>query len=174
MPPRIPDAVDAILAQWRAEKPDLDLGPMGLIGRLGRCGALIRRRLDLTFERFGLSGWEFDMLATLYRSGPPYCLAPTTLFSTLMVTSGTMTHRLKGLEAHGWVERHVNPDDARSSLVQLTSEGRQLIDAAIEAHVDNEKKIVAGLPAADQAALDQLLARLLAVLESGNEDGRRG
>lgn len=160
-----PDAVDAILAQWRREKPDLDLGPMGLIGRLGRCAALIRRRLDAEFERFGLSSWEFDVLAALYRSGPPYCLAPTALFSTLMVTSGTMTHRLKGLEARGWIARETNPGDARSLLVRLTPEGLAQIDAALLAHVENEKHIMAPLAAADQAELDAALARLLAVLE---------
>lgn len=163
--PTHPDAVDAILVQWRREKPDLDLGPMGLIGRLGRCAALIRRRLDAEFERFGLSSWEFDVLATLYRSGSPYCLAPTALFSTLMVTSGTMTHRLKGLEARGWITRAVNPGDARSLLVRLTPEGLALIDAALLAHVENEKRIMAPLPAADLAELDTALARLLAVLE---------
>lgn len=160
-----PDAVDAILAQWRREKPDLDLGPMGLIGRLGRCAALIRRRLDAEFERFGLSSWEFDVLAALYRSGPPYCLAPTALFSTLMVTSGTMTHRLKGLEARGWIAREANPGDARSLLVRLTAEGLAQIDSALLAHVENEKRIMAPLAAADQAELDAALARLLAVLE---------
>lgn len=166
---RPPDAVDAILKQWQVEKPELDLGPMGLIGRLGRCAALVRRRLDDTFAGFGLSGWEFDVLATLYRSGPPYCLAPTALFSTLMVTSGTMTHRLKGLEGRGWIERRANPDDARSLLVRLTTEGLRLIDAALVAHVDNEKRLMAPLAAADRQALDTLLARLLVVLEG--EDG---
>ena len=90
---------------------------MGPIGRIKGCAVLLERRLDETFAEFGLSRWEFDMLATLRRSGAPYCLAPTTLFSTLMVTSGTMTHRMAKLEAQGWIERLPNPADARSSLV---------------------------------------------------------
>lgn len=160
------DAVDAILAQWRREKPELDVGPMAAIGRLKRCAALMQRQLDQEFTRFGLSGWEFDVLATLRRSGAPYRLAPTALFSTLMVTSGTMTHRLKGLEARGLVERHPNPADARSLLVQLTEAGLELIERALPAHVANEKRIMAALPPQDLAALDAALARLLAVLEA--------
>lgn len=163
--PSAPDAVDAILAQWRRERPDLDTGPMGPIGRLKRCAALMERRLETAFARFGLSFWEFDMLATLRRSGAPYRLAPTALFSTLMVTSGTMTHRLQKLEASGWVERLPNPDDARSLLVQLTPEGFALIDRAVEAHVENEHAILAPLKAADLAALDRRLAQLMAALE---------
>src|SRR5687768_13664295 len=109
---RQPDAVDAILAQWHRERPDLDVSPMGTIGRAKRCAALLQRRLDETFAAFGLSSWEFDVLATLRRSGAPHRLAPTALFSALMITSGTMTHRLQRLEASGLVQRVPNPDDA--------------------------------------------------------------
>lgn len=160
------DAVDIILGQWQREKPDLDVGPMGVIGRLRRCAELMSRRLDHTFAEFGLSSWEFDVLATLRRSGAPYRLAPTALFSALMVTSGTMTHRLKGLEARGWVCRLPHPDDARSMLVQLTPAGLDLIDRALEAHVDNEKRIVAPISGTHLAELDAGLARLLAILET--------
>lgn len=166
---RMPDAVDAILAQWRRERPDLDASPMGIIGRLTRCSALMQRRLDEAFSAHGLTIWEFDMLATLRRSGAPYCLAPTALFSTLMVTSGTMTHRMQRLEASGWVERLANPDDARSKLVKLTPAGLELIDRAVGAHVQNEHRILAPLSAADLSALEASLAQLLAVLEPGGE-----
>lgn len=162
---RPPDAVDAILDQWHRERPDLDVSPMGPIGRIKRCAALLQHRLDDTFGAFDLTSWEFDVLATLRRSGAPYCLAPTTLFSTLMVTSGTMTHRMGKLEAQGWIDRLPNPADARSSLVQLTPEGLERIDRALEAHVANEHSILAPLKAADLAALDARLALLLATLE---------
>ncbi|MBI3286145.1 MAG: MarR family transcriptional regulator [Burkholderiales bacterium] len=159
------DAVDAILEQWRRERPDLDLGPMGTIGRIKRCAALVQRKLDAVFAAFGMSSWEFDVLATLRRSGAPYCLAPTSLFSTLMITSGTMTHRLKGLETRGLVQRLPNRDDARSVLVQLTPVGLALIERAVEAHVENKRNILAAIEPADLAALDARLSGLLAVLE---------
>ena len=145
---------------------------MGPIGRIKRCAVLLERRLDETFAEFGQSRWEFDMLAALRRSGAPYCLAPTTLFSTLMVTSGTMTHRMAKLEAQGWIERLPNPADARSSLVQLTPQGLELIDRAVEAHVANDHRILSALKAADIAALDARLALLLASLESRRGQGR--
>lgn len=159
------DAVDLILDQWQRERPDLDATPMAPIGRLKRCAALVQRRLDATFAAFGMTNWEFDVLATLRRSGAPYCLAPTTLFSSLMVTSGTMTHRLKGLEGRGWIERVPNPEDARSLLVRLTPEGFDLIDRAVTAHVENERRILALLGADDVAALDRALAVLMGALE---------
>lgn len=165
------DAVDKILAQWARERPDLDASPMGPIGRLRRCSALLQRRLEDCFARFDLSAWEFDVLATLRRSGAPYRLAPTALFSALMVSSGTMTHRMRGLEARELVQRLPNPEDARSVLVQLTPPGLALIDRAVQAHIENERGILAALSTAELAVLDRSLARLLARLEPGAGEG---
>ena len=159
------DAVDAILEQWRRERPDLDVSPMGTIGRIKRCTALLQRKLDKVFAAFGITNWEFDVLATLRRAGAPYCLAPTALFSAMMITSGTMTHRLKGLETRGLVHRLPNRDDARSVLVQLTSEGLALVNRVVEAHVDNEREILAPIKPSDLVALNAYLSQLLAALE---------
>ncbi len=159
------DAVDHIMNQWRRERPDLDPSPMGLIGRLARCEMLLRRKLDETFERFGMTSWEFDVLATLRRAGHPYSLAPTALYSSLMVTSGTMTHRLQRLEKVGLVERVKSSEDLRSMLVQLTDAGLNLINQAVEAHIANEQAILDLLPAESRKQLDKHLVTMLAVLE---------
>jgi len=159
------DAVDKILEQWRRERPDLDPSPMGPIGRLARCEALIRRKLDQTFAQFEMTSWEFDVLATLRRAGKPYCLAPTALYSSLMVTSGTMTNRLQHLEKIGLVERIKSNEDARSMLVQLTEAGIIRIDKAVEAHIATERAILAGLSSASLTQLDTQLTKLLSILD---------
>ena len=163
------DAVDLILQQWQRERPDLDCSPMGPIGRLKRCTALIEQRLEEAFAEFELSMWEFDMLATLRRAGAPYSLSPTELFSTLMVTSGTMTHRLIRLESRGLITRQVNAEDARSMLVQLSQDGLALIDRAVEKNVDNERKILSGLSPEVLMALDSHLSGLLRSLEASHQ-----
>lgn len=165
------DAVDLILQQWAHERPDLDASPMGPIGRIKRCATLLEQKMDANFAQFDLTVWEFDMLATLRRSGVHYCLSPTELFSTLMVTSGTMTHRLKRLEASGWIERIPNQQDARSMLVQLTSKGLTLIDVVVEVHVKKERELLAGLQPSALAELDAHLSALLLSLEA---DAKRG
>ncbi|ADJ62544.1 MarR family transcriptional regulator [Herbaspirillum seropedicae] len=171
-PARQHDAVDVILDQWRRERPDLDPAPMGPIGRLKRCAALLEGRLEAGFASYDLSVWEFDMLAALRRSGSPYRLSPTELFSTLMVSSGTMTHRLKRLETRGWIERLANEEDARSMLVQLTRKGLALINRAVESHLDNERRLLAALPAESLAVLDAQLSALLLTLENPPEQPR--
>ena len=65
------DAVDAILAQWARERPDLDCRPMGPVGRLKRCMMLMEPKVDAIVARYDLVRWEFDMLGTLRRAQLP-------------------------------------------------------------------------------------------------------
>jgi hypothetical protein len=88
------DHVSSILAQWAAERPDLDVSPMGIVGRISRLSLVVEKELESVFAPFGLNHWSFDMLATLRRAGAPYRLSPTELFRSMMVTSGTMTNRI--------------------------------------------------------------------------------
>jgi DNA-binding MarR family transcriptional regulator len=164
--PAPPDAVDYILLQWRSERPDLDTRPMATIGRLTRCAALVQRRLDTLFASLEMTFWEFDVLATLRRSGPPYCLTPTALFSTMMVTSGTMTHRLQQLEKKGWISRTPHPEDARSLLVQLTTEGFEKVETALIPHLENEQDMLKSLSADALERVDEGLVNLLRALDS--------
>ncbi|WP_193015369.1 MULTISPECIES: MarR family winged helix-turn-helix transcriptional regulator [Gammaproteobacteria] len=159
------DRIDRITKQWQRERPDLDISPMGLIGRLGNITVHLSREMEKVFTQFGLNAPSFDVLATLRRAGKPYTLSPGEMLSTLMVTSGTMTNRIDQLEKAGWVVRKVNPDDGRSFLVSLTPEGLTLINQVIEAHVDNQKRLVAGLSQQEQQALNQLLKVFLNSLE---------
>jgi DNA-binding MarR family transcriptional regulator len=165
------DAVDEILAQWRAVRPDLDLRAMGIIGRLGRVALLVQRAVEAELQRHGLSVGEFDVLAALRRAGKPHRLTPTQLYRTLMLTSGAMTNRIDRLEERGLVERHEDPSDRRGTLVGLTAQGLRVVDAAVTGHVDNEARILAGLSKGELAALEGLLRRVEAGLAK-SRDGK--
>jgi DNA-binding MarR family transcriptional regulator len=162
-----PDAVDAILAQWHRERPDLDVSPMGIIGRMGRLAKHLERAIQDQYAEFGLTIGEFDVLAALRRSGHPYQLSPTALFSTLMITSGTMTHRIDRLEQAGLVARIAAPNDRRGTLVMLTEKGFELIEQAVAAHVENEHRLLSALTQNETEILARLLRKLLASFEAG-------
>jgi DNA-binding MarR family transcriptional regulator len=163
----MPDRAALALAQWRKERPDLDSLPMAVLGRLAETALTVMRdRLEPLFAQFGLQAGEFDVLATLRRSGEPCALTPTALYEAAMISSGGMTSRIDRLEKAGLVERRPHPTDRRGALVALTSEGRALIDEAVGRHVDNERAILASLTSAEQAELDRLLAKLLAGLNA--------
>ncbi|MFS8111897.1 MarR family transcriptional regulator [Rhizobium jaguaris] len=160
------DRIDKILAQWNRERPDLNTGPMGLIGRIRNLAHHLSREMDRTFAQFGLNGATFDVLATLRRSGAPYALPPSDLMATMMVASGTMTNRIDQLEKAGLVARSTNPEDGRSFLVSLTKKGFALIDSAVAAHVETQARLVSGLSEEEKAALNALLGKYLAGLEA--------
>ena len=160
------DHVDRILQQWRHERPDLDVGPMGLTGRLKRIGRHLEREMEKVFAAHDLNLASFDVLATLRRSGAPYRLSPGDLMANTMVTSGTMTHRADQLVRAGLVERISNPEDGRSVLIGLTRRGLKVIDAAVTDHVANLARLTSGLTESEAKRLDRLLERYLATLES--------
>lgn len=173
----IPEDRAALAArQWRSERPDVDPFPMEVLGRLGELALLITRdRLAPLFARFGLQSGDFDVLATLRRAGTPYALTPTALYEAMMMSSGGMTARIDRLEKAGLIERHKHPSDRRGTLVVLSEAGKQLIDAALPVHVDNQRGILAVLSATEQQTLNALLAKLLAGLHApaptGADDG---
>src|SRR5262249_46393439 len=130
------DAVDAIEAQWRRERPDLDPAPMTVIGRITRLSSLLEHALDRSFSRYGLASCDFDVLATRRRSGAAYRRTPTELGRSTMVTTGGMTKRLDRLETSGLIRREPDPRDRRGKLIVLTDEGLELIDRAVEGHLE--------------------------------------
>jgi DNA-binding MarR family transcriptional regulator len=158
------DPVDDLLAQWRRERPDLDVAPMGIVGRLGRLHALLSREVSRVFERHGLQIGEFDVLAALRRAGDPFEQKPSVLARSMMLSPAGMTNRLDRLEALGLISRRDDPGDRRSSLVVLTSQGRRVVDAAVAEHVDNEARLLSALDDRERATLDQILRKLLAGL----------
>ncbi|MDO1580703.1 MarR family winged helix-turn-helix transcriptional regulator [Rhizobium oryzicola] len=159
------DHVSRILEQWHRERPDLDVTPMGLLGRLGRLHAHLIREVEAVTGSYGLNRASFDVLATLRRSGAPYELSPSDLLAATMVTSGTMTNRIDQLEKQGLVERIPNPEDGRSVKVGLTDKGLALIDQAVTAHVENQHRLTAMLSTEDFQALDTLLGKYLTAFE---------
>ncbi len=158
--------VNRVLEQWRRERPDLEVGPMGLTGRLKRIGRHLEREMEKSFAAHDLNLASFDVLATLRRSGAPYRLSPGDLMANTMVTSGTMTHRVDQLVRAAHVERIRNPKDGRSVLIALTDRGLKVIDAAVTDHVANLARLTSGLTESEAKRLDRLLDRYLAALES--------
>jgi len=160
-----PDHMDRIIAQWRRERPDLDVASIGLLGRLFRSAQLADEALSDGIAPHGLQPGWFDLLAALRRSGTPYELNPTALMETTMLSSGGMTKRLDRLDEAGLIERRPDPSDRRGTLIRLTRRGKATIDKAVETHTRNEDTLLRSLSAADRRILDDLLRKLLAGLE---------
>ncbi|GAA4915197.1 MarR family winged helix-turn-helix transcriptional regulator [Streptomonospora salina] len=159
------DEVDGLVEAWRAERPDLDIEPLQVFSRVSRLARLLDRARRAVFTEHGLEPWEFDVLAELRRSGPPYELSPGRLLRATLVTSGTMTNRIDRLAAAGLVQRGPDPADKRGVLVRLAPEGRERVDGALAALLDYEESLLSGLPREDRRALASLLRSVLAPLD---------
>lgn len=159
------DHVDAIVAQWRRERPDLDVRPLGSFGRLQRLAQLADAELGRMLAEHGLQPGWFDVLAALRRAGTPYELTPTQLLDAMIVTSGGLTKRLDRMADAGLLTRRPDPADRRGTLVRLTRRGRTTIDRALADHVRNEATLLAALTVTEQRTMDGLLRRLLVDLE---------
>lgn len=139
---------------------------MALFGRLNEASERVRKeRMRPLFAEYDLQGGEFDVLATLRRSGAPYALNPTALYEATMVTSGAMTARVDRLETAGLVERGRDPNDRRGTIVSLTHDGLTLIDRIIASHVQNQARVLDGLSDADRRDLTRLLGLVLRGLD---------
>ncbi|MFE0100335.1 MarR family winged helix-turn-helix transcriptional regulator [Streptomyces sp. NPDC059009] len=166
--PDTADAVDAIIEQWATVRPDLETTPMEVFGRVYRTSHAMAEHVERAYRQVGTSRGEFDVLATLRRSGEPYTLSPRRLATTLMLTTGGMTGRLDKLERAGLLRRSPDPHDRRGLQVTLTEEGLALVDRAVVAGLAAQRKALeaAGLEEREAAQLADLLRKLLAGTQS--------
>jgi DNA-binding MarR family transcriptional regulator len=166
------DHVDKVIAEWAAERPELDARPFAIVGRIGRAAHLLDAAVEEALAAHGLSRWSWDVITALRRSGAPYRLTPTALYRALMRTSGAISNRLNRLEDRGLVRRGPDPADGRGVIVELTPAGKRLIDEVIAEHLENERRLVAGLSRAEQRELAALLRKLLLTLEPDEQATR--
>jgi DNA-binding MarR family transcriptional regulator len=159
------DAVDAIVDQWATVRPELDSHGMAVIGRIHRLADLLEGELRTVFATEGLGNGDFDVLATLRRSGPPYRMTPGELTASAMVTSGAITKRVDRLAREGLVVRSVSEEDARGRVITLTEQGLALVDRLVVDHYANEARLVSALTPAEQTQLVALLRTFLRSLE---------
>ncbi|MEU0340096.1 MarR family transcriptional regulator [Streptomyces bobili] len=160
------DPVDAIVEQWAAERPDLDTTAMEVFGRVSRLARAMGDRMEKAYAGLGISRGEFDVLATLRRSGEPYALSPRQLSATLMLTTGGMTGRLDKLERAGLLRRSPDPHDRRGLQVTLTEQGLAVVEEAVGAGLAVQTEaLTAALDAERAGQLAGLLRELLLATE---------
>jgi DNA-binding MarR family transcriptional regulator len=165
------DHVAAILDAWHDEEPGLDFSPVAVFGRITRIDRYLATALREVYRHHQIDAGEYDVLAALRRSGPRYRLTPTELYRSVLVTSATMTERLDRLQRRGLITRRPAARDRRSIHVELTPDGRALIDRAHTDLLSTEASLLDVLSPGDRDALARLLAKLAASLEH-HQDGR--
>src|SRR5881397_755974 len=73
------DLVGRGMAQWRAERPDIDSSGKGVVGRLLCLEGVILQSVNAALAPHGIKYLEYAVLATLRVSGAPFCMTPSCL-----------------------------------------------------------------------------------------------
>lgn len=160
------DHIDRVRFEWKREKPEIDTEPIEVVARVGRLAHIFDGEMNSVFANHGIRRDGFDVLAALRRSGPPYRMSPTDLYTRVMRTSGAVANRLKRLEAAGMITRVPDPDDGRGLLVELTEPGKRLVDTIAPNHMANERRMLDALSGEERLELARLLKKLLLARET--------
>lgn len=157
------DTVALVVQQWQTVHPGIDTAPMEIIGRINRCAALLQQAEDAPLRWAGLTRPEFDVLATLRRTG--HELTPGELARETFSSGAAVTKRLKQLTERALVERRTDARDRRVAHVRLTDSGRNLVDEILPEQLSYETEVLSGLGADPRRELGALLGELLGQLE---------
>lgn len=126
-----------------------------------RAARRLARMFDDALRPLDLTNGQFSLLMSLNRPEPPAMKDVATL---LAMDRTTLTAALKPLERRGLVAVQPDPEDRRSRLLGLTSDGHRLLAAAFPVWQETHEKIEASF-AADEA--DQMRRHLRSL--SGSE-----
>lgn len=155
------DHIDDVLLDWSKERPDLATDALAIALRLQSLAKSLAGSLTGEFRALDLEWWEYDVLSVLRRKGSPFQMTASRIAESTHLSGGAMTNRIDGLEKRGFVERIVDPNDRRRVLVQLTGEGKNLVDRATIARFESAKDAVEGLSKSEQSDLSSLLRKLV-------------
>jgi DNA-binding MarR family transcriptional regulator len=141
--------------------------------KMARIALHINTDAEATFSRFGVTHAGFQVLASLYRAGPPYRRSPSRVARGLMLSGAGLTGRMDQLERIGLLQRNRDRDDRRAVVVELTAAGRRLVRAAFPVFVASHARLVGqGLEPEERAALSELLRTVLRQVELSEPPGR--
>ena len=162
------DLLDQLLI--RLLRPD-DLALNGSRGEtswfLSRIASHINSEAEALFAPFGISHGGFQVLASLYRAGPPFRRSPSRVARGLMLSGAGLTGRMGQLERVGLLRRERDLSDRRGVIVELTSSGRRLIEKVFPVFVSSHAQMLnRTLEANALDALAGLLRRVLLDFES--------
>ena len=160
------DRIDEFSAAWAREYPDADVSILSPMIRLVRLGVLMDTFLKERLEPFELTQSDYAVLSTLRRSGPPYELSPSELYTALERSSGGMTKMLKRLERFGLITRTPDPEDGRSTRVRLTKAGLKLQEEVFMLFLSSTRELLQSISASKLKEIDNSLRVLLDAIES--------
>lgn len=123
---------------------------------LSRAAHAIQQNAICSVASLGLGLSEFAVLEALLHKGP---LPVNVIGRKILLTSGSITVAIDRLESRSLVRRTSDPGDRRARIVQLTEQGRKLIEDAFRRHSLDMEETLSVLRPAERTELIRLLKK---------------
>jgi DNA-binding MarR family transcriptional regulator len=156
------DRVGAGMDRWRREFPDIDCSGKAVVGRLLHLNEVMLKEVNRVLGKHRLKYPAYAVMATLRVEGEPYRMMPKRLLETLILTSGGLSNILRRLEKARYIRRLADKNDGRGVVVELTEQGRRVVEPAMRDHSETERRLVAMLSREDQQAAARALGLMMA------------
>jgi MarR family 2-MHQ and catechol resistance regulon transcriptional repressor len=124
---------------------------------MNRASATVAKALRSQVEARGLGLTEFGVLEVLLHKG---ALPISAIGGNILLTSGSMTYVIDKLEKRGWIARRACGEDRRVTYIDLTAEGRSVIEPVFKEHAELLRDLFVGIDPEEQETATQLLRRL--------------
>jgi len=155
------DRVGAGMQRWQREFPDVDCSGKAVVGRLLHLREVFLDAVNRTLAKHRLKYPAFAVLATLRVEGAPYRMSPKALLDVLILTSGGLSNLLRRLEKAGLIRRRSDDIDGRGVIVELTEQGRRIVEPAMRDHAETERRLISALSRDEQDAVATALGRMM-------------
>jgi MarR family 2-MHQ and catechol resistance regulon transcriptional repressor len=124
---------------------------------LARCHRALSHIAERSIEEAGLGLTDFAALEALLHKGP---LTITEIQGKVLLASGSMTAAVDRLEKKGFIKRGPAASDRRAKVLQLTPEGRRVVEAAFRRHAAELESAMAVLNPSEKRELYALVKKL--------------
>lgn len=112
-----------------------------------------------TLDEFQLSPSGRQILAVVEGARQP--LEPTVIAERLLITTGSVTSLLDGLEKRGLIRRLPHPNDRRKLLIDITPAAQAIVDELLPSlHAREREVISSALSTNEQRQLLRLIAKV--------------
>jgi MarR family 2-MHQ and catechol resistance regulon transcriptional repressor len=124
---------------------------------LSRCYRALSQIAERSVRESGLGLSDFAALEALLHKGP---LTITEIQAKVLLASGSMTAAVDRLERKGLLIRRSTPTDRRAKVLELTPEGRLVVEAAFQRHAAELEAAMTNLSGAEKRQIHGLLKKL--------------